>query len=47
VDTLYIRNEKEYWIRDWWGPAGVLTQLKHAWQPELLRVLAIIRTRPH
>jgi len=40
-DTLYVRNSKEYWIRDWWGGNGILTQLKLSWQPELLRFLAI------
>jgi 2EXR family len=41
VDTLYLRKEGEYWIRDWWASAGVLNQLKQQWRPELLRVLAI------
>lgn len=40
IDILYIRNEKEYWIRDW-GSEGVLTQYKKDQQPELLRHLAI------
>lgn len=45
-DTLYVRNDKEYWIRDFWQGAGTLAQLrqpdwKPSWQPEMLRFLAI------
>lgn len=40
IDTLYVPNEKDYWIRDW-GPEGVLTQFKKEHQPGSLRVLAI------
>lgn len=40
IDTLYARNEKEYWIRDW-GPEGVLTELWTSSHPERLRYLAI------
>jgi len=40
-DTLSIHNDKNYWIRDWFGGHGILTQLKDSWQPERLRVLAI------
>ncbi|KUJ16447.1 uncharacterized protein LY89DRAFT_782699 [Mollisia scopiformis] len=40
IDTLYVPNDKTYWIRDW-GPEGVLTQFKKHHQPELLRFLAI------
>jgi len=40
IDTLYVPNEKEYWIRDW-GPEGILTQFKKEHQPEILRLLAI------
>ena len=38
IDTLYVRNEKEHWIR---GRTGILTQLQRAWNPKLLRELAI------
>jgi hypothetical protein len=40
IDTLYTRNEKEYWIRVW-GPGGILTQYTKDHQPERLRHLAI------
>ncbi|KAG4432800.1 hypothetical protein IFR05_011711 [Cadophora sp. M221] len=40
IDTLYVRNEKEYWIRDW-GPEGILTQLWTLYHPDQLRFLAI------
>jgi hypothetical protein len=39
-DTLYVQNEKEYWIRDW-GPPGILTQFKKEHRPENLRFLAV------
>ena len=40
IDTLYVPNDKNYWIRDW-GPEGVLTQVKAEPRPQLLRSLAI------
>jgi hypothetical protein len=40
-DTLYIHNDKDYWVRDWHGGVGIMTQLKHNWQPERLHLLAI------
>jgi hypothetical protein len=40
MDTLYVPNEKEYWIRDW-SPEGILTQFKSNHQPDRLRFLAI------
>jgi hypothetical protein len=40
IDTLYVPNEKHYWIRDW-GPEGILTELKCSYSPESLRSLAI------
>lgn len=40
IDTLFVRNDKNYWIRDW-GPEGILTQLWKIHHPECLRFLAI------
>jgi hypothetical protein len=40
IDTLYVLNTKEYWIRDW-GPEGILTQYQTIHSPALLRFLAI------
>lgn len=38
IDTLYVRNEKEHWMR---GRSGIMAQLQRAWNPQLLRELAI------
>ena len=35
-----MRNEKDYWIRDW-GPEGILTQFQEHHSPQLLRHLAV------
>ncbi|KAH7369728.1 hypothetical protein BKA65DRAFT_4224 [Rhexocercosporidium sp. MPI-PUGE-AT-0058] len=40
IDTLFVRNDKDYWIRDW-GPEGILTQVWKMHHPERLRFLAI------
>jgi hypothetical protein len=40
IDTLFVPNEKDYWIRDW-GSEGILTQFQTMHSPELLRFLAI------
>lgn len=40
IDTLYVPNERDYWIRDW-GPEGILTEFQSNHQPERLRFLAI------
>lgn len=40
IDTLFVRNEKDYWIRDW-GPEGILTQFWETHSPASLRFLAI------
>lgn len=40
IDTLYVPNEKDYWIRDW-GPEGILTQGQHEDLSYTLQSLAI------
>lgn len=40
IDTLYVSNDKDHWIRDW-GPEGVLTQIKSDTRCKLIRSLAI------
>ncbi|TVY81236.1 hypothetical protein LSUE1_G006098 [Lachnellula suecica] len=40
VDTLYVHNEKDYWIGDW-GSEGILTELRNSDQGSRLRFLAI------
>jgi hypothetical protein len=39
IDTLYVPNEKEYWIRDW-DRCGILTQVRKE-RPMDINVLAI------
>ena len=40
IDTLFVRNDKNHWIRDW-GREGILTQMWKMHHPESLRSLAI------
>ncbi|KAK0101169.1 hypothetical protein ONS95_012850 [Cadophora gregata] len=40
IDTLFVRNDKYYWIRDW-GSEGILTQMWKMHDPDRLRFLAI------
>lgn len=40
IDTLFVYNEKDYWIRDW-GPEGILTELWMIHHSERLHFLTI------